>query len=67
MFTTADAVVLNKIDLLPYVKFNTDAFTKAVQGINTKVAIFPVSCTTGNGIPAWAKWMKRQMKSDKVR
>jgi hydrogenase nickel incorporation protein HypB len=67
MFTTVDAVILNKTDLLPYVKFDADAFTKAVKGINTKVAIFPVSCTTGNGIPAWAKWMKRQMKSDKVR
>lgn len=62
MFTTVDAVVLNKTDLLPYVKFNTDAFTKAVKGINAKVAIFPVSCTTGNGIPAWSKWLKAQMR-----
>jgi hydrogenase nickel incorporation protein HypB len=62
MFTTVDAVVLNKIDLLPYVKFNTDAFIKAVMGINAKVKIFPVSCTTGNGIPAWAKWLKAQMR-----
>jgi hydrogenase nickel incorporation protein HypB len=62
MFTTVDAVVLNKIDLLPYVKFNADAFTKAVKGINAKVAIFPVSCTTGEGIPAWAKWLKAQMR-----
>ncbi len=62
MFTTVDAVVLNKTDLLPYVKFNTDAFTKAVKGINAKVAIFPVSCTTGTGIPAWSKWLKAQMR-----
>jgi hydrogenase nickel incorporation protein HypB len=62
MFTTVEAVVLNKIDLLPYVKFNTDAFTKAVMGINAKVRIFPVSCTTGNGMPAWAKWLKAQMR-----
>lgn len=62
MFTTVDAVVLNKTDLLPYVKFNTDAFTKAAKGINAKVAIFPVSCTTGNGIPAWSKWLKAQMR-----
>ena len=62
MFTTVDVVVLNKTDLLPYVKFNADAFTKAVKGINAKVAIFPVSCTTGEGIPAWAKWLKAQMR-----
>jgi hydrogenase nickel incorporation protein HypB len=62
MFTTADAVVLNKTDLLPYVKFNVGSFTKAVKGINAKVKIFPVSCTTGEGIPAWAQWLKVQMR-----
>ena len=62
MFTTADAVVLNKTDLLPYVKFNVDSFTKAVKGINAKVKIFPVSCTNGDGIAAWVKWLKSQMK-----
>jgi hydrogenase nickel incorporation protein HypB len=62
MFTTVEAVVLNKTDLLPYVKFNVDSFTKAVKGINMMVKIFPVSCTTGNGISVWAKWLKGQMK-----
>jgi hydrogenase nickel incorporation protein HypB len=62
MFTTANAVVLNKTDLLPYVKFNVGSFTKAVKGINAKVKIFPVSCTTGDGIAAWVKWLISQMK-----
>jgi hydrogenase nickel incorporation protein HypB len=62
MFTTVDAVVLNKTDLLPYVKFDVDAFTKAVRGINAKVKIFPISCTTGDGVAAWTKWLKNQMK-----
>ncbi len=62
MFTTVDAVVLNKTDLLPYVKFNVDAFTRAILGINAKVKIFPISCTTGEGVPAWSKWLKSQMK-----
>ena len=62
MFNTVDALVLNKIDLLPYVKFNVNAFTKAVKNINAKVEIFKVSCTTGEGIPAWAKWLNAQMK-----
>jgi hydrogenase nickel incorporation protein HypB len=62
MFTTADAVVLNKTDLLPYVKFNVGSFTKAVKGINAKVKIFPVSCTTGDGIAAWVKWLISQIK-----
>ena len=61
MFNTVDALVLNKIDLLPYVKFNVDVFTKTVKNINSKVEIFKVSCTTGEGIPAWAKWLTAQM------
>jgi hydrogenase nickel incorporation protein HypB len=62
MFTTVDAVILNKTDLLPYVKFNTEAFTRAVRGINAKVKIFPISCTTGEGVSTWAKWLKGQIK-----
>ena len=63
MFNTVDAIVLNKIDLLPYVKFNMDGFTKAVKNINSNVKLFNVSCTTGEGIPAWAKWLATRMKS----
>ena len=62
MFNIVDAVILNKIDLLPYVKFDVDDFTKAVKGINKKVEIFPLSCTTGEGIDKWLKWLNAQMK-----
>lgn len=62
MFTAADAVVLNKTDLLPYVKFNLEAFTKAVNGINARAGVFPLSCTTGDGVPAWTKWLQKQMR-----
>jgi len=62
MFNTVDAIVLNKIDLLPYVKFNVDGFTKTVKTINPKVELFKVSCSTGAGIQAWAEWLSAQMK-----
>jgi len=62
MFNTVDAVVLNKIDLLPYVKFNVAGFTKTVKNINSKAEIFKVSCSTGEGIPAWTEWLTDQMK-----
>jgi hydrogenase nickel incorporation protein HypB len=61
MFNTVDALILNKIDLLPYVKFNVNTFTKTVQNINSKVEIFKVSCTTGEGVQSWAKWLNAQM------
>ena len=50
MFNTVDALVLNKIDLLPYVKFNVDGFVKTVKNINSKAEIFKISCTTGEGV-----------------
>jgi hydrogenase nickel incorporation protein HypB len=62
MFNTVDAIVLNKIDLLPYVKFNVEGFTKTVKTINPKVELFKVSCTTGEGLQPWANWLLAQMK-----
>ena len=62
MFNTVDAIVLNKIDLLPYVKFDIDGFTKTVKTINPKVELFKVSCTTGEGIQPWAKWLRARMQ-----
>jgi hydrogenase nickel incorporation protein HypB len=61
MFDVSDAVLINKIDLLPYLKFDIDAFSRAVKGINQKAEIFPVSCTTGEGIERWTSWLLAQM------
>jgi hydrogenase nickel incorporation protein HypB len=61
MFDVSDAVLINKIDLLPYLKFDIDAFSRAVKGINQKAEIFPVSCTTGEGIEKWTSWLLAQM------
>jgi hydrogenase nickel incorporation protein HypB len=61
MFHEADIVVLNKTDLLPYVKFDQDAFSRALKGINEKLKIIPVSCTTGQGLSEWISWLKQQM------
>jgi hydrogenase nickel incorporation protein HypB len=61
MFHEADVVLINKIDLLPYVKFDVDAFSRTIKGINQRVEIFPVSCTTGGGIDQWASWLLGRM------
>ncbi|MEM4724958.1 MAG: hydrogenase nickel incorporation protein HypB [Candidatus Hadarchaeum sp.] len=60
IFLAADAVVINKIDLLPYVHFDVVAFRKLVLGMNPDVKIFEVSCETGHGIEAWAEWVALQ-------
>jgi len=61
MFHKADAVLINKIDLLPYLKFSTQSFSQTIRGINEKVEIFPMSCTTGQGIQEWVSWLLTQM------
>jgi len=52
-----DALVVNKIDLLPYVNFRMDYFTQGVQVLNPGVTTFPLSCTTGEGLDAWVEWL----------
>ena len=61
MFHKADAVLINKTDLLPYLKFDTQAFSQAVRGINEKVEIFQISCATSQGIGQWVSWLLTQM------
>ncbi len=61
MFHKADAVLINKIDLLPHLKFDIQGFSQAIRGINEKVEIFPISCATGQGIQEWVSWLLTQM------
>jgi len=67
MFTEADVVLVNKVDLLPYLDFNADAFNKAVIGLNPDVKIFPISCKTDEGLEAWFSWLKNEIKQIKSR
>lgn len=60
MFAAVDVLVLNKIDLLPYVDFDLEAFRTAVRALNADAPLFEVSCQTGKGIAAWAQWIGRQ-------
>lgn len=62
MFADADVVLLNKIDLLPHLDFNVDAFQKAVTGLNPEVKIFQVSCKTGEGLEPWFAWLRDALK-----
>jgi len=61
MFTESEVIILNKIDLFPYLDFDITAFQQAVTGLNPKVKIFPVSCKTGEGIPEWTSWLESEL------
>ncbi len=52
-----DALVINKIDLLPYVPFRMEHFQRGVQALNPSLAVFPLSCLSGQGLDSWINWL----------
>jgi hydrogenase nickel incorporation protein HypB len=64
MYRGVDALVINKIDLLPYVTFNMEYFRRGVEILNPGVATFPLSCKTGEGINDWINWLLDCSKSN---
>lgn len=63
LFATSDVIVLNKIDLMDFVDFNQDFFYTSVRALNPHAPIFPLSCRTGEGVPAWVEWLSGQATS----
>jgi hydrogenase nickel incorporation protein HypB len=61
MFHEADAVILNKIDLLPYAGVSIDELAANVRDVNPEAPIFPVSCRTGEGMEAWIEWFRSKI------
>ncbi len=57
MYRGVDALVINKIDLLPYVPFRMDFFQSGVESLNPGLMTFPMSCKTGEGMEPWIEWM----------
>ena len=67
IFADADAVVINKADLLPYVDFDIAVFRRAIEGLNPKVKIFELSCKTGAGLENWCSWVLNGLMSSQGR
>jgi len=63
MYRGVDVLVINKIDLLPYVTFDMDRFRQGVEALNKGVVTFPLSCQTGEGIEAWVDWIVEEAGS----
>lgn len=62
MYRGVDALIINKIDLLPYVNFDMDYFRRGVEALNPGVITFPLSCRTGEGMDAWINWLIENTK-----
>lgn len=61
LFREAKAVLLNKIDLIPYTNFNYDNFRADLSKINAQIPLFEVSCTRGDGLRGWYEWISDQL------
>lgn len=62
MFQESSALLLNKIDLLPYIDVDMAKIRKDSLSLNPKLKIFEVSCKTGQGISEWAQWLETLVK-----
>ena len=58
MFRAADVVVVNKVDLLPHLDFDLDAFYANLKAVNPEVTVIPVSARTGEGVDDWCRWLR---------
>ena len=66
MYRGVDALVINKVDLLPYIEFDMEHFRRGVQALNPDVRTFALSCRTGQGIDAWIRWLVEECASSRT-
>ncbi len=62
MFINSSILIINKIDLLPYVNCNVKELRENALKINPNLKIFETSCTTGEGIKEWCSWILENIK-----
>jgi hydrogenase nickel incorporation protein HypB len=57
MYRGVDALIINKVDLLPYVAFDMEFFRRGVEILNPGLVTFPLSCRSGEGVDNWLNWV----------
>ncbi|MBG0775490.1 MAG: hydrogenase nickel incorporation protein HypB [Desulfovibrionaceae bacterium] len=66
LFTVGKAMVLNKVDLLPYVDFDVERATRGARALNPGLEVFSVSCRNGDGLGAWYDWLRAAVAAKKA-
>ena len=61
MFRSCDLVIVNKIDLLPYLGFDMHGFLASLRAVNPAATVLQVSARTGEGVDAWCDWVRAQV------
>lgn len=65
MFAAADLMLINKIDLLPYVNVNIEACVNAARRVNPDIDVIVLSATTGEGMDEWVAWLQDRLSKVK--
>src|SRR6266496_2660041 len=63
MFAASEVMIVNKLDLLPYVDYDVEKVKRQALAINPHLRIFEVSCRTGTGLDTWCEWLMRYVHS----
>lgn len=63
MFSKVDALIINKIDVMPYFDFDMEKLREYVGKLNPNVKIFPISAKTGEGVDEWANWLYEEVNA----
>ena len=66
VFQVCDAMIINKIDVLPYFDFDMDKVTEYARMRNPEIQIFPISAKTGEGVEALAQWIAEKVRAWKA-
>ena len=65
IFKESKAILINKIDLLPYVPFKNEQAIQDIRNLNPNGEIFEVSCTAHNGLEPWLNWLRAQLENNR--
>ncbi|MBX2961230.1 MAG: hydrogenase nickel incorporation protein HypB [Cyclobacteriaceae bacterium] len=66
MFAGSQLCIINKIDLLPYLKFDLPKLIEYAKRINPQLEFIELSCSSGEGLEQWYTWLKRQLATTEI-
>ena len=64
IFAKVDALIVSKIDVMPYFDFNMELLEQRVRHLNPDIKIFPISAKTNEGLSNWTEWVEHAIKGD---
>ncbi len=65
MFQSSQLCIINKIDLLPYLKFDIEALKDHARKVNPNMEFIELSCSSGEGLDQWYSWLKKEKHTEK--